>query len=194
MPTAPTPTAAPPSRRLLGPGVLLGSGVTRRHGGSGVTSTQGAGVVERTGLPRCRPSPHAAPRLCGKREQGFPKVSKDSPPTANQPVGGTQCNRSHLGRGLPWAPEGLGWRGLVPRGGHPSEGLQAGARILTPPGKSPKQGLYKQPVFSHLHRLVLLHPHLHDGGGRGGPRVTPSPVWLGAPRAEIPHPCPLGWC
>ena len=117
-------------------GGCWGPGGTRFRRGSGFTSTQGAGVVECTGLPCCRSSLHAAPCLWGKRDQGFPKGSRGKPA-----CGGTQCSRRHWGPGLPWAPEGLGWQGPVPRGGHPSEGLQAGACIRIPAGKNPKQGL-----------------------------------------------------
>lgn len=69
----PMAPAAPPFQRLLGLGGMRGCRSISSCGGSGVTSTQGAAVVDHTGLPHCCPSLQAAPQICGKKEQGFPK-------------------------------------------------------------------------------------------------------------------------
>lgn len=120
---------------VFGGGLLGSRGGTRSRGGSGVTSTQGAGVVKHTGLPRCHSSLHAAPHLCGKRERGFPKGS-----LANQPMEAPSATAGIWAQGCPGHLRVWDGEDSFPGVGVHPRGCESGLASAPLRGRAPNKG------------------------------------------------------
>lgn len=120
---------------VLGGGLLGSRGGTRSRGGSGVTSTQGAGVVKHTGLPRCHSSLDAAPHLCGKRERGFPKGS-----LANQPMEAPSATAGIWAQGCPGHLRVWDGEDSFPGVGVHPRGCESGLASAPLRGRAPNKG------------------------------------------------------